>query len=195
MKTLILLLFLSLFHVQPKNIGCLEMDIMVLCDLSGSVEGNEPFILEAVVGLINKTDVQEDGIRIGVMGFSNTPFTIAAISGNKKELLKTINEFDWSSRDNTYMAQALQVSYIDLLKDRQYVNKMIIIISDGLPSDRGETLSTIKQLNDINVGICGVLIKDQDSDASFMMAISGACYVETSWENLATELAKMDVCL
>jgi len=153
MKTFIL--FLLLFHVQPKDYGCLEMDIVILCDLSGSVEGNEPFILEAVTGLVNKTDVQEDGVRIGVIGFSDYPFTIAALSGDKKELLQVINEFEWTSRTNTYMAQALQVCYIDLFKDRQYAHKMIIIISDGLPGDRELTLSTVKQLNEINVGICG----------------------------------------
>lgn len=192
---LILPLFLLLLSFETKDKGCLEMDIVILADLSGSVENYEPFVVEAVEAFVNKTDISEEGIRLGIIGFNDNPFIISPIYGDKEEIKNNIHSFDFSGHDLTNMTDALQLSLIELFKERQSVQKLLIIISDGAVSDRSTTRLTIEQLKAVNVGICAVLIRNSSSQNDFMKEISSGCYVETSYESLVTELAKMDTCL
>lgn len=194
MKLTFLLLFL-LIPPREEISGCLEMDIIILCDLSGSVEGKEQFITEAVTTFVDKIDISETGIRVGVMGFNEIPFIVSGLNGNKEEIKHLVEDYPFSGEGLTYMSTGLQVAFNELSRDRPGVQKLIILISDGAASDEDDAMTVVDQLKFVNVGICGVLIRNASSDSDFMKKISNGCYVESSYESLVVELAKMDICL
>lgn len=193
MKTL-LLIFMLVFPFK-SNKGCLEMDIVILADLSGSVENYESFVEDAINTFIDKIDLSEENVRIGIIGFNDKPFIIAGLQGDKQQLKMLVSNFPFSGEGLTNMDFGLQIALNELYRDRYDVQKLIIVISDGAVNNEYKTKEIVSQLQSINIGICGVLIKDDTCNPQFMKDISGICYVETSYENLAMELAKMDVCL
>lgn len=199
MKAFIIVLLLIL-PLQSNSKDCLEMDIVILCDLSGSIENYEDFVEQAIIGLVEKIDLSEHTVRIGVIGFNDLPFVIAGLSGNKDELIKLIKDFPFYGNGFTYMANGVRISSNMLFADRHHVQKMLIVISDGDLSDTDNTSAAINEMEDFNVSICGVFIKtasayNDHTGQQYMRKISGLCYVETYYENLAKELAKMEICL
>lgn len=191
MKILFLLLFMLTSSFRPT--GCIQMDIVILADLSQSVRGDEKFIFEAINTFVDKLDTSEETIRFGVVGFNQEPFIIAGLQGDKEEIKKLVNGSIFYGEGLTYMNQGIQLALNQLYVNRFDAQKMMIIISDGNVTDEYATRETLNQIPFI--GICSVLIKNSTCNPQFMKDIGNTCYVETNYQGLVTELAKMDVCL
>jgi len=67
MKMLIFLIT-SLFY---SSTGCLKMDIVLVGDLSGSCQGNEKFIGDAFISIIEKLEIGEDNVKVGIVTFNS----------------------------------------------------------------------------------------------------------------------------
>lgn len=192
MKTVIFILLLGLFKPGDR---CLEMDILLIGDMSGSVEGKEDFVIDAIEVFVESIETEENGIRIGVIAFNNVPSLVSPLYGNKQEIRDNVEQYGWFAHGSTNMSLAFQIAYNELSRDRQNVRKLIILISDGEATDKDDAENTVKELKMVNVGICCVLVRNDSSNPMFMKKISDGCYVESSYENLAYELLKMDICI
>lgn len=226
MKTLILILLASILISsapikQSRMGGCLQMDIMLLGDLSSSVEGYEPFVAHAFISFVNQFELSETGIKIGVITFNSSPNLISPLSSDTGVVRrKTRTLLHRAGSGSTNMLGALAMAIDQFTRNgRTDYKKMIILISDGEPDAEEDVLETAKQIKSLNIGICGVLIiVEEDRDTPFKSTVypygtfgipivkrdgrvtmkkisSDFCYVESNYENLIIELKKLDICM
>ena len=203
--------FFELEHkkgLENKMTGCLELDIVLLGDFSGSVRGYQGFIADAFESFVNRFELYESGVRVGIVMFNDNPIIVSKITTDKNQLLKEINTIRKSDVGNyTNINSGLVVAY-NLLNESNRPKKMIIVISDGSPNviseEYGENNLTpdvkIKTLNTAqsiktDCMICGILIQSGSADEKFMMQMSNPeCYVSSNYEMLASELENLDIC-
>lgn len=188
MKTLIILL--TFFYAD----SCLEVDVMILADMSASVRGKEHFIADAIDTFVEKQELSENGVRIGLIHFGSTPTLVTEFSDSKYYLRSVAKDIRFTEADGgTDMTAAMYMAINELAKSRK--KRMMIIISDGMTQNRPETLELARHAKMLGIGICSVLITSENYDAEFMENISSNCYVKTSYETLAEEFKKLDICL
>lgn len=194
MKTLVLSILL-LFSPYREKYTCLEMDVIILVDISGSLAGYELYIHSAMNSFIDGIKLQEDGIKLGVVVFSSDSYVKSPLSSNKNSIRENIRNIG-SDQRSTNMTEGLYVSLNELVSNgRQGVKKLIIVISDGaVDSDYGTKLAA-EQLRMTNISICSVLILGETINRQLMKDISGGCYIESSYENLVKEIEKLDICI
>lgn len=196
MKILVILsLFLgsSLFNGHKKE--CLELDVVILVDVSGSIAGYEEYIHKALYVFINKIEPSETGIWLSVVKFSKDGEVASHLSYDKSIL---IYQFDRIISDGgtTNMADGMYSSVNELVENgRKGVKKVIIVLSDGAVDNSTETQLVAEQLKMSNVTICSVLILSNTIDKELMKAISSNCYIESRFEDLPEQIEKLDLCL
>lgn len=194
MKILLSVLFLSLFQGVEKR-GCLELDVVLLIDISGSIQGHEHKAQEAVKIFLDGLELADDGIMVSIVTFSSEPRLICSLSSDKTMLKGKANDII-SDNGATYIASGLYLSVEQLLKvGREGVKKMIIVISDGQVADPETSKTICSQLKVAMIGICSVLILTDVHNRDFMRDISNGCYIESSYDNLPKEIKKLDMCI
>lgn len=194
MKIAILLLFIGIVPYKQENKGCLEMDVVLLVDVSGSVKGYEYYIHNALNTLVDKVELSEDGINIGAVTFSNQGWVICPLTDNKALLKeKFVNII--SNEGGTQMGNGIFVAVNELMNGRRGVQKMLIILSDGAVDNSADVKTMTTMLKTSGVKICSVLIITSTIDKQLMKDISSNCYLESSYENLNKEIEKLDICI
>ena len=88
MKKLITIALLLLYGVTAKS-QCAKIDIVIITDLSGSVGGNEYLIREALDGFIGGLELDDNGIKVGIITFNYTATLLHKLSSNKGSLLNS----------------------------------------------------------------------------------------------------------
>jgi Mg-chelatase subunit ChlD len=187
----VFLLFSLTCHSQ-----CNKMDIVIIGDYSGSVQGNEEFVTDAISTFASS--VHSETVRVAVVLFDNQPKIIAELNSEVADLLAQVFSYrDVFATGGTNIESALQMAANILLTEQNDSRKLVILISDGdVTTGTPEgALMTGKQLNAIGVGICSVLIQNKTSQPDFMKEISGGCYVESNYESLSKELKNLNICL
>lgn len=195
MKT-ILCLILLLGSSFRFNDNCLQLDLILIGDLSGSVQGKENFVSEAFFSLIEENDIDEN-FKVGIIIFNDDPTLISILSSDSERLKKDVLSIRTRrALGGTILSTTLQMSLIQFMN---YGNvnhkKMIILVTDGSIDDKYETSLTIMKLKQLGVIICGVMISDGVSNVEFFKLACGECYVESNYANLIQEIKKLDVCL
>lgn len=191
-------MMLSFAKMEENKRACLQMDIMLLGDFSDSVNGHESFIIDAFREFTNKFDLADDGIKIGAIAFGSDVKLVSPLTSDRTELTNGIDILVGNSpTGNTNLKDALILAYDQLIKNgRDDYRKMIIIISDGEPDYPNETLTIAYQIKGANIGICTVLILgDRISPETLRQLSSNDCYVETRYEELISEIKKLNVCV
>lgn len=197
MKVFILTLLLS-FSTWAQT-GCLDADIILVADLSGSVKGQETFIADAADVFINRFDLWEHGIRIGMFVFSNETFLISHLTSDKDALLGATNLI----RNNplgtsTNLANAIDNAYNEYVKNgrKGETKRIMILISDGradVPDTFYIAADRIKK--DLGVIICGIYVHTFSGDRDSMESVStSSCYVASNYEELAGILERLNIC-
>ncbi len=192
------ILFLSillLFTPYKDKYSCLELDIVVLVDISGSLQGYELYVHNALNSLIDGLKTSEDGIRMGIAVFGSRGEILSSLSGDK-EIIKSQISHIFATGGSTNMTDGLYVTLNEFINNgRQGVKKLIVVISDGdVDSVQGTTLAA-QQLKLANISICSVLIVAKRINAQLMKDISNGCYLESDYENLPKEIEKLDICI
>lgn len=185
---------------QPVAASCLQMDIMLLGDFSASVDGHEKFVTDAFSAFVNKFDLDENGLKIGVIGFSNDATLISPLTSDKEKISTGIDkwvESDYGTGGTTNMKDAMFLAMNEFtVNGRTLYRKLLIVVSDGKPDSPDQVLAISEQFKSMNIGVCGVLIVAENYDDKYMKNLSSNfCYVETDYNNLIEELKKMDICL
>jgi len=192
MKTL--LLILVTFLPLKSNNSCLQLDIVLIGDISGSVQGFEPFIRKAFLSFSNKFELDEDGVNIGVMVFNDIPYVLCPVTADKSKFNIAITNVPAAS-GSTNMLRAFYVAMEELLQNgRPGYKKIIIVVSDGMPDDKYEVMVAAKQMQAVGIDVYGLLITNAMYDESFMESIS-VQYFASKYEDLADKIKKLDICL
>ena len=122
---------------------CLEADIIILVDFSGSEEGNEKHLTQAVREFTQT--LPSETVQIGIIGFANS-YTIWCPLGG--DLNKALNVMAQTKADGgTYITSALDAVYRQLDNERQ-VPKICILISDGEISDMNYGMAYLKTMKE-----------------------------------------------
>ena len=187
---IILLTILTLFQSD-----CLEMDIMLLIDISASTKGQEEFIYNATAEFMRKFEPQKS-VRIGVMVFNNFYNVIQPLTSDVNKLRSAA--FDISENQGAGGTNmTLYMAGIELSQDRPNVHKVIILISDGAPNSKNSALRASEKVKGRGILLCGVFVENSEySDNKFMsMACEPACYMVTNYMMLSEQLSQLDLCL
>lgn len=196
---LFFLLFLFTTPISTSKNGCLNIDIMLIGDLSGSVDDKEYFVADAFDAFIDRFDLSNNTIRIGLIIFESDAHLLSSFTTNKKELKKAttyIRDNDLSGTSNLF--SAIEVAWFQFTLDgRPDSRKMIIVVSDGDVDEREyteELIYTMKKQS--NIEVCGILVDTYSTRETFMVNISEPyCYVSTGYDMLVNELEKIDICI
>lgn len=191
MKAFLLVVMLA-FH--PNRTGCLEMDIILLVDLSGSVSGHEQFVSDAVLAFNDRIEKSEQSIRMGVVSFGDHAEMLSPITFEKEPIAAGVSNLT-ADGSTTNLIQGLEMSFAALTSSDRNASKLIVVISDGAVINEAQTLTMIEQLKMIGVNFCAVLVMDRQANDAFMQVVGGQCYARANYETLAKEINKLDVCL
>lgn len=216
-RLLIVIAFLLMsFGTRTSEDSCLKMDVMVLIDMSGSVDGHEIKVATSLNTFINRFDLSENGLRIGLLTFSsglNVHTYVAPTSNREKLRSAVINVASTMASGSTVMSRPLFIAYEALISERPYADKAIIIISDGdvdelvidpsnnnliVTDDRVRTLHNAELIKSSGIIVCGVLINEGwvGTDPWFLQSLTTpGYYVETDYSHLEIELKKLSICM
>ncbi len=175
--------------------NCLKLDIMLVGDCSASVSGREDFINAAFSGFVDRFELSEEGIKIGVVYFNDLAAVMCPLTADKS-LVKMSTGVP-SVRGTTNVMDALDKCLGEFnAHGRPGYGKMIILVSDGDVDDPDDAIAMASMIRASGATICGVMIVDSRSKEEQMRGLSSDfCYVESNYENLVIELKKMDICL
>lgn len=193
-----LLILLTSFKEKP---GCAQLDIILLGDFSGSVQGREKFVVDAFSTFINQFELSEATVKIGMIMFNDNAYITSPLTSNKDELVAGFNKIaSTTASGGTEMVFGLRTAYGEILskKGRDNIQKIIILVSDGDPDDHNkeDEIAMIKQMGEGQfVSICSIVITQSGCDRDFMKEISNGCYSEADYMSLAYELKNLDICL
>lgn len=200
---------------KKENPSCLQLDILILADLSASVYGQEIFIHDAVNSFVEKFELNENGIRIGLITFTGVATLETSLTSSKDSLQYAVNKITpHSAFGSTNLSAALILALNEfIINGRRDVMKMIILITDGEPDDKIDVEEkTILIKNMPKTMIWGIFVNGGNSSSllwnmyytmsnrpngsEFLKKIvSPNCYVESNYDNLVNELKKLDICL
>lgn len=149
MKKFLIIFFLFLFYNNVKAQGCLNADVMILIDWSGSENGNEQQLALAATLFVSELPINELELRVGVLAFSNCITNVVNLTGDKEKLLEGIATLALTEASGgTYLKPSiLYAGY--LLNNQRQVPKIIIIISDGEIYDLEESIVEIEYFKSI----------------------------------------------
>lgn len=196
MKALLINLWLA--FMVPEQ-GCLKIDIILLGDLSGSVDDKEYFVANVFGAFVDRFELDSNTVKIGVMVFESEPYILSHLTDNKGQLLTSINYIRNNDLSGTtQLGKAIKVAWNEFtLYGRADARKMLIIVSDGGVDSKKDTSSLIKQMKvQTDIEVCGIYIDTYSGDSDYMMDISDQyCYVSTGYNLLVQELERLDLCL
>lgn len=88
MKKFLIIFFLFLFYNNVKAQGCLNADVMILIDWSGSENGNEQQLALAATLFVSELPINELELRVGVLAFSNCITNVVNLTGDKEKIIR-----------------------------------------------------------------------------------------------------------
>lgn len=194
MKTLLLTLLVSTCSYCQ---GCLEMDIMIIGDYSGSIYGRQKYVADAVDAFISRFDLSERGMKIGILTFNDNSTLWSGLTTNKKKLQQTVTSlYELTPSGSTNLSTALQDAALELQYGRK-VPKLIVLITDGMPDNAPDAEKTAREIYTFfNINICGIYVNGSYGDAQWLEKIcTNSCFSRSSFEYLAEQLKRMDICL
>jgi len=195
MIKLMFTLFLTL-NVEWND--CTKFDLIIVCDYSGSVKGYEEEIANSVNIFAKGLYIGENDTKLGIVVFSDysevfLPLTVDSIKikGRLKDLYMV------GSMTTTNLSSALLSSYEEFkLRGREDVKKIMLIISDGQPDQKIQTLEVANTLKLLNIEICTLLISSQTVDEGLMKQLSSPnLYFHTNYQDLLKTLQNINFCL
>ena len=188
MKYIFICVFLVCFftHICVYS-QCLEADIAILVDYSGSEEGNEKVLTESVRDFTST--LPSDGVRISIIGFANSYTIWCPLGGN---IDKALYAMSMTKADGgTYITSALDAAYRQLDNER-VVPKIIVLISDGEISDMNYGISYLKTMKE-KLPLVVYAIQIGGSPAGYGLLLGLTDNVTMS-KDLAQALKALDLC-
>ncbi|MCF7831561.1 MAG: VWA domain-containing protein [Candidatus Pacebacteria bacterium] len=165
MKTNVLLpVFFCLCFIQgysQKETPCLYADIVIVSDFSGSMNGDESFVVSAVDQLISGIPPEQNKIRFGLVSFVDVLHLEMLLTHRYDSLQKIV---DWyfkrkAKSFETNLAPALSIAGALFRDSISYYprNRIIIIITDGVLNDEYQALAMANTISEkFGITICAI---------------------------------------
>lgn len=148
-----------------------ETAVMILIDSSGSMGGR---LDDAKVGAINCLNLLTENDYFGVATFASTTSVVWPISHptakNRVMMEKQINSI--SEGDGTVMGPGLDLAY-EQLKRIDSKNKMILLLSDGMPADANILVNKCEKIAKNNIMVSTICISNTKNQIMIDMAEAG----------------------
>lgn len=168
---------------------CQPLDIIVIGDMSGSVQGHEGFVRDAFHQFI----YQPVGNKVGFIRFGNSAELVHHLSDDGNSLLQSLLLID-KADGTTNLSDALYMAIDEFTANgRRSARKMVIIISDGRPDNPIEppVLTDMMKLDEIDV-FCVVINSD---NANFQYMETLGISFQTDYHTLIQTLKEINFCL
>lgn len=116
-------------------------DIVLVIDQSGSMMGTNMNALKpAALNFINKINFSKH--RVGIVGYSDQIVTTLDFTADKTQLVDTVNNIQASG--GTYIVPAVNKAVSMLQSKRSDAKPVVIVLTDGMASDRGQAADAAK---------------------------------------------------
>lgn len=199
MKIFLKILFLLLLWVSSCSVKaqCLTLDLVLLVDGSGSVSDHVLTTGEAISRFADRFDYSYGGLQMGVVTFASGVSILSDLTYDKEKLIGTgIQYIENYGEDglSTNLSSGFQVATKMLLESERDVNKMIIVVTDGVPDSETLTSNKANIAKDLGFKVCGVFIDAENGQESYLITLTSDCYVSTVWELLVNALEELDIC-
>ncbi len=201
MKTLLAITLLVLCSFQSEHkAGCAKIDIILIADMSGSINGQQQYVHDALYQFADRFELEENGIRMSLIKFNDDATVLYPLGNDKAELMQAIETIKTTYPEGTTkMTTAFIATMNEFIKrgGRDDPLRVVILISDGAPTDDEQSKQMAKDLREtFNSLIFGILVSSYEQDEQFMREVSSLnCYLETGYGSLANELKKLDICI
>jgi len=154
-----------------------KVDVAFCVDNSGSIgQENWPLVLDLVKSLVTKLNVGADGSHAGLVDFGDEgypEFNLGTYTTDA-DVNAAVSALTFRA-EGTYMARGLQGAF-DMLNSaasgvRSGVPKLIVLITDGVPSDSDETKKQVQLIKAANIRILAIGI-GSGVDETFLKSVA-----------------------
>ncbi|XP_061173064.1 uncharacterized protein LOC133182294 [Saccostrea echinata] len=137
---------LTLSNKHSCNIDCSPgpADIVFVVDTSSSLENKTNKSLEHMGRILDRLPLGKEGFQVAIISYDFEPKELLTLGQyqNAEEIKKVATGIHFETQGSTYTENALRKSF-EILTDenaRQKAHKFIVLISDGLSTDRYEAI-------------------------------------------------------
>lgn len=150
---------------QPIDWSRKPRTVFILIDCSGSMFGNK--IKQAQNGARGyASEAIDRGYLVGLITFSSNAYLLLEPQSELSKLKNKISEIE--ANGSTNLTDAIQIAYNNL-KD-SIGEKVICIVTDGMPDDNDSALALAKQAHKAGIDI--MTIGTDDADLKFLKQLS-----------------------
>lgn len=196
---MIIILMIIISSFSPR---CTKIDIVLLLDISGSVEGREQFIVDATRSFVDNLNVGESEVRISIITFNSYITTICPLTADRTVLHQAIDRMAYiQAHGMTNMPLGLRQASWELTNNSRIgARRMVVIITDGMPDSRQDTIVAVDELSIYSIGLCGVFVYDHYDDTiahglEFLRNITGSCFTHGNYVILSEQIKRLSICL
>jgi uncharacterized protein YegL len=206
MKYWTLLLFFVFFYFGAKS-QCLQANMSILLDWSGSEYGNEKEIVKASLNFIESLPISENGVRMSIKTFSFISFydlynyqNIVDMTYDRDELNSgVLSLLCYPPTGGTVLSGAMNSAIYDFKSNYRgyYIPNIIIIISDGDIYDVQESYDIIKTYKEQSIlNVFAIQIGgDKEGFVNLTQLTGSANNVEVSTtDKLIEAFKKLNLC-
>lgn len=217
-KILVIFVLFVLFFILKSNAQndtcrtkpavCIHADIVFIADWSSSVFNKKNYIVNAARTLSENFVLSNDGIKMGIVTFSDKGNVIVKCSGDQTEFRKATNYLALDEPyGNTDMALGLEkaetlFSISKEERNNEPEHKFIILISDGETGNIDESFQIATRLKKDHVFIYTIqVIEEGDDETAFdgsyilkNIASDQGFYYRSTYESLYEIIKKLEFC-
>lgn len=151
--------------LAPSIKHCPPADVVFVMDSSDSIsEPDWQKFVKFTNNLIDALPVSEPSIHVGLVEYNTNATLVTELLSDKAKLHEKVNTgLSKYTRGATYTSKALGVALDDIQKNgRSHVPQMIILLTDGLPTNRTATDEAFKAVHaagvDVQIVTIGFLV-------------------------------------
>lgn len=151
-------------NIFQKKIKTVQVNtaVKILLDLSSSMNGAAVEIAKRAAFALGMSLESISGVKVSVATFPDGDgkwLSIKDINGFNDSVKSCSKNFSsMSASGGTPLAESLYPAWYDLLKQRE-PRKILMVITDGQPSDLTKAVATVKSIEKSGVEICGLGIQ------------------------------------
>jgi hypothetical protein len=196
-------------HAQTvsQGKGCLEADVLMVVDWSGSVADKQEYMEEAIIAYSRSFSLSDDGIKFGVVSFGDittvhTPLTAdtASIDHGILELMNDVGNHNSICDAVPSVASDL---FIQSAEQRGKIpqRRFLIFVSDGDVQRKYTIRAQFRALAERqNITICAITLEgnvdDKEGAKEFMSYIADPNYLfHSSYGELREFLVTINLCM
>lgn len=194
--------------VPKEPVHCINADIVLVLDFSGSVADRKEFIVNSAKALRDNFIVSPEGIKIGMVGFNTDDSLILKCTGDTTELglaIDVVFTMDFFGGTDMYSGLDLVPSLFSLSAEERGKKpdyRVIVIISDGYVENNVSAKLICDKFKSERVFIYAVqaderaFMAEDNSGDEFLRGISSGndFFYKTSYQAVYSRIKKLNFC-